>query len=112
MPRKDMPNTGSQLGLDESYGDKPPVDDEAETKPTQSVDEENAGATEVLLAKDKLPPETKEGDVCTFRVSKDFGDEFSLEYVKEGGEDKPPAESGIERPGNEDAELAALSEKG
>lgn len=61
---------------------KPPEKPVAEEK--ESVDEENAGATEILVTKSKLPGK-KEGDSCTFKVVKDFGDELSLEYVKPGG---------------------------
>ena len=75
--------------LDGSYGNvpvTPPGDTAAPAEDTQSVDEQNAGATEILIAKDKLPSGTKEGDTCTFKVTKDFGDEVSLEYVNEGKE--------------------------
>lgn len=71
----------------DGYGDgsapvNPPETPAAETE-NESVDEENAGAAEILISKDKLPSGTKEGDTYTFKVSKDFGDEVSLEYVKE-----------------------------
>lgn len=74
--------------MDDSYSDKeavaPPAETESETEsePTESVDEENAGAPEILVAKSKLPTGVKEGDTCTFKVTKDFGDELSLEPVK------------------------------
>lgn len=73
-----------------TYGNapvSPPDNAPADKGPPESVDEENAGSAEILIAKDKLPPGTKEGDTCTFKVSKDVGDELILEYVKEGQEE-------------------------
>lgn len=98
--------------MDSSYGGEaaavtPPDKAPAET---ESVDEENAGAAEILVEKSKLPAGTKEGDTCTFRVVKDFGNEVSLEYVEEGGEEE--AEAPETTTGNEAAELTALSEEG
>lgn len=90
--------TPSDEELDPSYGGKPaapatPLEGgeagEKEASPEQSVDEENAGSSEILIAKDKLP-DVKEGDQCTFKVTKDFGDEFSLEYVKEAKPEGKP----------------------
>jgi hypothetical protein len=43
----------------------------------------------------------KEGDTCTFKVTKDFGDEFSLEYVKE-----PESKAGA----GTDENMASVSE--
>ena len=107
--------------MDESYGAKPaaPVappesgGEPAETKPAaekESVDEENAGAAEILVAKNKLP-DVKEGDTCTFKVVKDFGDEWSLEYVKEpaAGAGAEPGEDTMSSVG---ADFAAMDEKG
>lgn len=75
-----MPTPTNDM-MDSGYAAAPAVEPPAE--PSETVDEENAGAAEILIAKDKLPSGTKEGDTCTFRVVKDFGDEFSLEYVSE-----------------------------
>ena len=80
--------------MDSSYGASAPVKppgEEGETPHTEkeSVDEENAGAGGILVSKHELPEGTKEGDTCTFRVLKDFGDEVSLEYVEEGAGEKP-----------------------
>lgn len=89
------------------YGTSPPAETPEKAAPAESVDEENAGATEILIAKNKLPGGTKEGDECTFRVTKDFGDEVSLAYVKESEEqtsDEPMSKVG--------SELTALSEEG
>lgn len=104
MPRY----TPTDDDMDSSYGGGAVTapDDEG-TSPPESVDEENAGATEILIAKNKLPSGTKEGDTCTFRVTKDYGDEFSLEYVKESASE--PTEEPMSTEGQE---LSALSEEG
>jgi len=65
--------------MDESYGAEPSVKPPMES---ESVDEENAENAEILIAKGDL----KEGDTVTFRVSKDFGDEVSLERVTASAE--------------------------
>ena len=78
--------------MDSSYGNdpvSPPDKAPAAKAPQESVDEQNAGAAQILIAKEKLPPGTKEGDTCTFKVSKDVGDEYILDYVKEGQEEAP-----------------------
>jgi hypothetical protein len=66
-------------------------DAESKAPEEKSVDEQNAGQSEFLVSKKELPEGTKEGDTCMFKVNKDFGDEFSLSYVKEDHE-KPPGE--------------------
>lgn len=73
--------------MDSSYGSEPAVTPPEKPAETASVDEENAGASEILVSKGQLPSGTKEGDTCTFRVTKDYGDEFSLEYVSESAEE-------------------------
>lgn len=76
--------------MDSSYGNdpvSPPDKMPSDKAPKESIDDQNAGAAEILIAKDKLPPGTKKGDTCTFKVSKDAGDEFILEYMKEGQEE-------------------------
>ena len=80
--------------MDSSYGKDAVETPTEKTAPdeTESVDEANAGATEILIEKAKLPGK-KEGDICTFKVVKDFGDELSLEYVKE--ETPEPAEDNL-----------------
>lgn len=72
--------------MDSGYGETPVTKPEAKPETDmeekgKSVDEENAGAPEILVMKSKLPGK-KEGDTCTFKVVKDFGDELSLEYMK------------------------------
>lgn len=69
--------------MDESYASAPVSAPDSSSSQADTVDEENAGAAEILVSKDKLPEGTKEGDVCSFKVTKDFGDEVSLEYVDE-----------------------------
>lgn len=81
---------------------------ETPSQETETVDEENANTAEILVAKNQLPSGTKEGDTCTFRVKKDFGDEFSLEYVKSGEESSEPEEPMAQ----ERQELTALSGEG
>ena len=67
--------------------------------------------TEILIAKDKLPAGTKEGATCTFRVVQSTGDEFILEYVKEGEDDT--SETMTENPeAVTDRELTALDSQG
>ena len=83
--------TPTDEAMDTSYSEpatKTPVEKpETETESeTESVDEENAGASEILVSKKELPSGVKEGDTCKFKVTKDFGDEVSLTYVKEAAE--------------------------
>lgn len=97
--------TPSEDDMDSSYGGAVTAPEE-EAAPAESVDEQNAGATEILIGKNKLPSGTKEGDECTFRITKDYGDEFSLEYVKET--ESEPTEEPMSTEGQE---LSALSEE-
>jgi hypothetical protein len=85
---------------------KPPED----STPTKSVDEENAGASEILISKSKLPSGTKEGDECVFKVAKDFGDEVSLTYVKDMESDDEPTNDNLNATTN--SEIAALDKEG
>lgn len=93
--------------MDSSYAAEP-VEAPEQSAPAESVDEENAANAEILIAKSQLPEGTKEGDTCTFRVVKDYGDEFSLEYVSEETE----GETTEEPMSTEGQELTALSEEG
>lgn len=90
--------------MDASYGGDTADTPAEKTAPdeTESVDEANAGATEILIEKTKIPGK-KEGDTCTFKVVKDFGDELSLEYVKE--ETKEPTE---DMSANMESDMAAM----
>lgn len=86
--------TPSDDELDESYSAPvTPPEGGAESPPGQSVDEENESSSEILVSKQELPAGTKEGDTCTFRVVKDYGDEFSLEYAKAGAGESPTESS-------------------
>ncbi|HUD74789.1 MAG TPA: hypothetical protein VMQ76_06930 [Terracidiphilus sp.] len=101
--------------MDSSYSNapvSPPDKAPADKAPGQSVDEQNAGETQILVSKKELPPATKEGDVCSFKVSKDTGDEFILEYVKEGQEEQgePPTKDNFDA--TTDKELSALDSQG
>lgn len=93
--------------MDESY--KAPQSAHEEETPApdetdESVDEESAGAAEILVEKVKLPAGTKEGDTVTFKVKKDFGDEVSLEAAT------PSAPEETEEPETaEEGELKALA---
>jgi hypothetical protein len=72
-------------------------------KPAESVDQENQeGGKETVIAKTILPPDTKEGDTCTFQITKDYGDEFGLKYLsKTSGS---PAEGGTAEADNKELE--------
>ena len=100
--------------MDSSYSGapvQPPDKAPSDKAPAESVDEQNAGAAEILIAKDKLPPGTKEGDTCTFKVSKDVGDEYILEYVKEGQkETTEPTRDNFDA--TTENEISALDQKG
>ena len=100
--------------MDSSYGNadvSPPEKAPADKAPQESVDEQNAGEAEILIAKDKLPPGTKEGSTCTFKVSKDVGDEFILEYVKDSEEEaSEPTKENLDA--TTDSELSALDNQG
>ena len=108
-----MKNKPSDEGMmDESYGSKPDVKppDDTGDKPTgdkESVDKENAEEADILIDKKKLDPGAKVGDVCSFKIVKDFGDEVSLQWVKDGA--SKPSETPTD---NTEAELSALDEKG
>lgn len=99
--------------MDGSYGNTPaaPPDAQPGADETKSVDEQNAGEAAILIAKDKLPPGTKVGDTCTFKASKEVGDEFILEYVKDGKEEtgEPTNDSVTSKT---ESELSALDTQG
>lgn len=100
--------------MDSSYKSspvQPPDKALADKAPQESVDEQNSGEAEILIAKDKLPSGTKEGATCTFRVAKDVGDEFILEYVKDGeAETSEPTDNNFDA--TTDKELSALDSQG
>jgi hypothetical protein len=101
--------------MDSSYSNAPvtaPDQPPADKSPKESVDEQNAGAAQILVAKKELPPGTKEGDTCTFTVQKDFGDEFSLEYVKEGQEEATEQPTRDNMDTTTANEISALDQKG
>lgn len=93
--------------LDSGYSNSPPVEPpEAEEK--ESVDEENAEATEVVVPNKVLMgpdgKEPKEGDEIVVKVVKNYGDESSIIYApaKPEGETSTPSV---------DEEIAALDTK-
>lgn len=67
--------------MDSSYGEAEVKAPETPETP-ESIDEENASDSEILIAKARLPEGSKKGDIVTFRIANDFGDESSLELVK------------------------------
>ena len=98
----------------DSYGAGPPVEappekPESESPETESVDEENAGSSEILIGKDQIPGK-KVGDTCTFKISKDVGDEFILTSVKE----TEPAEgtTNDEMSATTESEISAMDAEG
>ena len=80
MPRY----TPSDDEMDSGYSEAP-VSPPEESSPAESVDEENAEATEVvvpnkvLMGADGKPP--KEGDEIVVKVVKNYGDESSIQYA-------------------------------
>lgn len=108
MPDKYAPQ-GDEM--DDSYGaGEPLVKAPSETAPAPeegeaSVDEQNAATNTGLVANKILNPAGKvtEGDEFTIRITAVHGDQSEFECVS--GEEETA-------PGNEDAEIAALDEKG
>ena len=100
--------------MDSSYSNapvSPPDKSPADKAPQESVDEQNAGQAQILIAKDKLPSGTKPGDTCTFKVSKDVGEDYILEYIKEGQEETTePTRENLDA--TTDKELSALDNQG
>ena len=98
--------------MDSSYSNapvSPPDKSPAAKAPAESVDEQNAGAAQILIAKDKLPSGTKPGDTCSFKVSKDVGEDYILEFIKEGQEETAePTRENLDA--TTDKELSALDQ--
>jgi len=110
--------TPSDEEMDGSYGGGGPAvapPDKAapaSTDESQSVDDQNAASAEMVIGKDKLPPGTKEGDTCTFKVSKDVGDEFILAYVKDEAEDETGEQTNDNMNATTESELSAMDAEG
>lgn len=66
--------------MDEAYGPSKPM---GEAKP-ESVDQENDEHKEIVVDKSVTGEGKKVGDTCVFKITNDYGEEFSLEYVEEG----------------------------
>ena len=100
--------TPSDDEMDGSYGAEAPLakPEEASAPAEQSVDEEAAGAAEILIEKTKLPAGIKEGETVTFKVKKDFGDEVSLEMSAAASEETEEPEEPMSA---EEGELTALA---
>ncbi len=102
--------TPSAEEMDDSYAAPKVAAPPKETAPKPSVDEESAGATEILIAKNKLPDGCKVGDSYEFKVTKDFGDEASLELVSKGEGENTETEEPMSSEGQELAALSGESE--
>ena len=100
--------------MDSSYSSSPvspPDKSPANEAPAESVDEQNSGAAQILIAKKELPAGAKEGDVFTFKARKDFGEDMSLELVKEGQEEaSEPTKDNLDA--TTESELSALDSQG
>lgn len=102
--------------LDDSYGRGPmgPPADRGDGG-EESVDREEAMAKTAIISNQILSPEgepLKAGDEIVVRVVKNYGDESEIEYApKSGAADEGGDETAL-TPGNEEAELTALSNEG
>lgn len=105
MPRYNP--SDEEMGMDESYAGTNNVSPPEEA--SESVDEENAEATEVVVPNKVLMgpdgKEPKEGDEIVVKVVKNYGDESSIIYAPA----KPEGETS-ETP-SVDEEIAALDTK-
>lgn len=102
--------------MDAEYGGAPVTKpDTAAAGEQQTVDEQNAASNTALVPNKILSPEgepLKEGDEIVVRVVKNHGEESEIEYApKKGGDESGPTE-GETQPGNEEAEITALDQKG
>ena len=86
MP-KYVPEDGEMDGYAEKPAAAPPVEAPAASDESQTVDEQNAGESEILVSKKDLPAGMKEGDTCMMTMKKDFGDECSMACKPEGKEE-------------------------
>lgn len=110
-----MPNyTPSDEEMDDTYS--APVTKPGSTEAKPSVDDENAMSNTAVVSNKILSPNgepLKEGEEIVVRIVKNYGDESEIEYApKEGGGTEEPSDEGETTPGNEEAEIAALDEKG
>lgn len=102
--------------MDSTYSGAPDAaPDTAAAGEKQSVDEQNAMSSTALVPNKILSPEgepLKEGDEIVVRVVKNHGEESEIEYApKKGGDEEGPTEDET-TPGNEEAEIASLDQKG
>lgn len=98
-----MPNNMDGM-MDDSYGGGDAAVNPPEEKPTadtQSVDEENADQSDILVSKKNLPEGMKEGDTVMMKCMKDHGDEVSMKCMKDSETKSEPTD-------NTSAEIAAL----
>lgn len=75
-------------GYAEKPAAAPPVEAPAAADESQTVDEQNAGESEILVSKKDLPAGMKEGDTCMMTMKKDFGDECSMMARKPEGKEE------------------------
>jgi hypothetical protein len=106
-----LPEDGEMDGYAETPAAAPPVEAPVPADEDQTVDEQNAGESEILVSKKNLPAGMKVGDTCMMTLKKDFGDEVSMtcnpEAETEAGEmtnDDMTAET--------EKDFSAMDEKG
>lgn len=91
-----------------------PGEDAGATKEQPSVDQENAMSDTALVPNKVLSPDgepLQEGEEIVLVVVKNHGDESEVKYAPKKGGDTEGTDEG-ETPGNEEAELSALDQKG
>ena len=108
-----MPESYAPAGdeMDSAYSGEAPVNSPAEKS---SVDEQNATSETALVPNKILCPggePLKDGEEILVRVVKNHGEESEIECVSQKESTEESSMEG-ETPGNEEAELAALDEKG
>ena len=71
--------------MDSMYNESSPAPSKSESSP-ESVDKEIEDESEIVAPKNLVGEDIKEGDVCKFRITADYGDEVGMKYIAEGGE--------------------------
>lgn len=107
--------TPSDEEMDDTYSAPAAVTKPESTEAKPSVDDENAMSKTAVVSNKILSPDggpLKEGEEIVVRIVKNYGDESEIEYAPKEGSTEEPSEEGETTPGNEEAEIAALDEKG
>lgn len=108
--------TPTEDDMDESYAAETPAvtaPESPEDESKETVDQEATEGMTTIVPNKILSPDgepVNEGDEIVVRVVKNYGDESEIEYAPK--EEAPPATESTMTPGNEEAELTALSEQG